>query len=427
MFAVPGAGARDVVQDLRLRDDLRLVDTPRAADVLLVAGAFPVELTEPLARAHDAMAHPRATVFWTLGGPPPALAASLQHPIIVEEGGDVAEAARSAHYDVLNGARASEPDVLPDTDPAAWRGVGPYGQGGSGMTGGTPYGRPMAELGDDRDGLRLDVVPLRIGPFFPRFPSGLVLDVKLAGDLVFEATLGENPFAGPAVQTVTAHFRMEAFTRALTEPVSIAELELTRARQHLRWLAHALVTHQLSALGQRTLRLAARLTPEDAPALNRLARMIEFTQINRWSTSGVGLLRADVLNGLGVGPVARAAGLADDLRIDDPHYRRLGFEPVVSKDGDAAARYRQRLTEAAQSLALAARAGDLQTEPVGRVESPRGRLEPGSSPTDRLLPLVPQLIQGLEWGDAVTALTSLDLDLDEAAAVQRLGVADEVA
>ena len=33
------------------------------------------------------------------------------------------------------------------------------------MTEGTPYGRPMAMTGDDRDGLTLDQLRLRVGPF----------------------------------------------------------------------------------------------------------------------------------------------------------------------------------------------------------------------------------------------------------------------
>ena len=67
---------------------------------------------------------------------------------------------------------ASSPDALPDLDPAPWRGVGPFGQGGTGMTGGVPYGRPLAGRADDRDGLKLDQLLVRVGPFLPPFPPG---------------------------------------------------------------------------------------------------------------------------------------------------------------------------------------------------------------------------------------------------------------
>jgi len=415
VFPVTGAGARDAVQDLRLQPELSLLDSPRAANVLLVAGTIPEELWDALARVHDMISRPRCTVFWTLGDlqlrPPPVLPEAL----VVDA--DVVGATVAAHRELLMGKRPSDPPVLPDEDPAPWRGVGPYGQGGSGMTGGTPYGRPMAELGPDRDGLQLDVLPLRVGPFFPRFPAGFSLDLKLAGDVVVEAVPGPNPYASAAVPL---HPGLSPFVRALSEPVSIAELEMARAREHLRWLADALIAHELRALGVRALRLAANVQPGDGPTVRRLGRVLELTQVLGWSTKGVGRLGGEELAGLGLGPVTRAAGIAEDLRTDDPAYRELGFEPLVQRGGDASARWRQRLEETVQSLDLAGRAGGCRTEPAGRVESPRGRLEPGSGPTARLMPLLPDLLQGLEWGDAVATLVSLDLDLEEAAVAERV-------
>jgi hypothetical protein len=420
VFAVAGLGTREAVQDLRLHPGVRLLDSPRAANVLLVAGNVPEELWEPLARVHDAMSYPRCTVFWALGESrvsPPAL---LRDALEVQ--GDAATAIVAAHYELLTGRRPSDPPLQPDEDAAPWRGVGPYGQGGSGMTGGTPYGRPMAEVAADRDGLRLDLLPLRVGPFFPRFPPGLQLDLKLAGDIVVELSTGPNPYASQSVELSHLRPSLSPFVRALTEPVPIAELELARARAHLRWLADALIAHELPALGIRVLRLAAHLQPGDGPSVRSLARALSLTQVLGWSTRGVGVLSDERLTGLGLGPVARAVGVAEDVRLDDPGYLALGFEPILQQKGDASARWRQRLAEASQSLELAARANGLRTEPVGRVESPRGRLERGSGPAARLLPLLPQLLQDLEWGDAVTTLVSLDLDLEEAGVAEQLAV-----
>ena len=421
VFAVAGAGAREAVQRLRLSEELRLVDTPRAASVLLVAGAIPEALGEPLARLHDALPHPRCTVWWALGAPPNGVAARFPDPVSV--GDDAVRAIVAAQRDLLAGRRGSDPSILPDADPAPWRGVGPYQQGGSGMTGGTPYGRAMAELGPDRDGLRLDVVPVAVGPFFPRFPTGLVLNLTLAGDVVVEAAAEPNPLVEA---TITPRPGLRPFARALSEPVSVAELEVARAREHLRWLADALVAHELHGLGLRALRLAARVGPGDGALVRGLARTLSWTQVLRWSTAGVGRVAGEDVAGIG-GPVARAAGLVEDSRADDPAYRALGFEPVVHRNGDVADRWRQRLAEAAQSLDLAARAGDRRTEPTGRVESPRGVLTSGSSATARLLPLVPRLLQDLEWGDAVAAVVSLDLDLEEAALVEQPAVGRVVA
>ena len=417
VFAVAGAGAREAVQALRLREELRLVDTPRAASVLLVAGAIPDTLAEPLARVHDALPPPRCSVWWSLGEPSGSVAADLPDAVLVDD--DVVSTIVRTQHDLLAGRRRSDPPILPDMEPAPWRGVGPYGQGGTGMTGGTPYGRPMAELGPDRDGLRLDVVPLKVGPFFPRFPTGLVLMLKLAGDVVVEAAAEPNPFAAADLPFSAPRPGLRPFLRALAEPVGVAELELARAREHLRWLADALVAQGLPALGMRVLRLAARVGPGDGAAVSGLARSLGWTQALGWSTANVGRMAGDTLAGIGGGPVARAAGLAEDARSDDPAYRALGFEPVIHQGGDTAARCRQRLAEAAQSLDIAARAGDRRTAPRGWVESPRGRLTADSAPTTRLLPLLPQLLKDLEWGDAVTTLVSLDLDLEEAGFAER--------
>lgn len=425
VFAIAGSGARDAVQDLRLRSEIRILDTPKAASILVVAGPIADVHAGALARIHDTLPHPRATVLWAPEG---ALASLLPAVDPVVAAGDPVAAAVATYRDLVLGRRPSEPALLPDVDPAEWRGVGPYGQGGSAMTGGTPYGRPMAELGPDPDGLRLDVVPVTVGPFFPRFPSGLVLDIRFSGDLVLEAAIHEGtvePLVGPPVGLPRAGLR--PFLRALTEPVPIAELELARARDHLRWLADALLAHGLPALGARSLRLAQRVQPGDGGTVRRLARLIGWTQVTRWSTRGVGRVSADDLAGLGAGPVARAAGLVEDVRLDDPAYRSLGFEPVIRASGDAAARWSVRMAEIAQSLDLAARAGDARTSPIGRVESPRGRLEPGNAASARLLELVPQLLRETEWGDAVATVVSLDLDLDEAARAEELAAVEAVA
>ena len=421
VYAIAGNGARDAVQDLRLRSEIRIVDTPKAASILVVAGPIADVHAAALARVHDALPHPRTTVLWA---PERALASLPGAVAVVVADSDPVAVVVAAYRDLVLGRRPSEPAILPDADPAEWRGVGPYGQGGSGMTGGAPYGRPMAELGPDPDGLRLDVVPVRVGPFFPRFPSGLVLDVRFSGDLVLDAAIGEGAVGPPVGPPRTG---LRPFLRALTEPVPIAELELVRAREHLRWLADALVAHGLPALGARALRLAQRVQPGDGSTVRRLARLIGWTQVTRWSTRGVGTVSADDLAGLGAGPVARAAGLAEDVRLEDPAYRALGFEPVLGDRGDAAARWAVRLAEAADSLDLAARAGDARTTPIGRVESPRGRLEPGSAASARLLALVPQLLRETEWGDAVATVVSLDIDLDEAAHVEQLASAAVVA
>lgn len=417
VFVVTGAGAREAVQDLWRDPRLDVVDSPRWANVLLLAGEVPPGLADAAAAAHDAMSHPRGTVAWTAGVAASPVAGPFVGVDVVDGAGDdVAAAVTACHRELLVGNWVSEAALLLDVDPAPWRGVGPYGQGGTGMTGGVPYGRPMAGRADDRDGLALDQLPLRMGPLLAPLPPGLTLQVVLQGDVIQDVDVEENPFDNTAAPPAG----LGPFLRAVTEPVCVAELELARARHHLRWLARALSVHGLSALARRVLRLAGGLQPCDGDAVGALARTVRRTRVLGWATGGVGVVGAETLADAGAGPVGRAAGLADDARGDDPAYQALDFEPHTEEGGDAASRWRQRLAECRQSLDLARHAGDTRAGGRGRVESPTGLLESGSSATGRMLDLLPTLLRGQEWGDAVTSLVSLDLDLEEAAAARRL-------
>lgn len=184
---VPAHAAR-----LALDPGLSLVDTPRAATILLVAGTIPDALTPHLHRLHDQLAHPRASVLWQAATP-----GALPAAVTVAETDDIVAVLTRTRNALLSGTLQSEPDLLPDTPPNEWRGIGPHGQGGKGMMGGTPYGRPMAMTADDiRDGLTLDVYTADFGPFLPMFPPGLVLTLTLQGDVIQKAAAVHPPFGG---------------------------------------------------------------------------------------------------------------------------------------------------------------------------------------------------------------------------------------
>lgn len=394
VFAVVGGGADEAMAKLRCDPKVELVATPRHASVLLVAGAFPPGEIRALAQVHDLLPVPRLTV--RLGGERPA---EFDGAVLL---GDDVEALASSlvglAHELHVGLRPSEPAILPDVDAVEWRGVGPYGHGGKGMTGGTPYGRPLAERGSDRDGLALDRLPVTLGPWSGVVPSGLELSLALKGDLIVEAQLGPVSIAsGP--HTI--------FERAIEEAVPIRDLEVARARHHLRWLGDALGVHGLAALGARASSLSGRITPESRGEAEQLFRYITRSGLLRFVLDAVGEVGEDGTEGLG--PVARAAGNEDDARIDDLGYRRVGFRPLVQHRGDAAARWRQRMGEVLQSLDLAVAAGDGVGFGSGLVEGPRGRLT-----LDRrrvsAVGLVAGLLEGREWGDGVAAVWSLDLD-----------------
>jgi hypothetical protein len=403
IFCVAGSGFRDEARLLRLAEGIHLTTSPRSANILLIVGGLDAGLIAPALVAHDALAAPRATVWWRLDAQPGILPTNFPDAVIVDDG-NLVRALRRVHEELVTGQRRSDPALLPDVEPARWRGIGPYGQGGKAMTGGVPYGRPMAERSDARDGLKLDYLPVRIGPLFAPFPIGLALDVKLQGDVIQEAIL-EN-FTDPPT-----HAR-SIFHRALREPVLVRDLELQRARSHLHWLADAVGVIGSPSLGERVLRLSHAVGPGDGEVIRALERALRRRRFFGWSTHGVGILEPNGLEPVG-GPLARASGVAIDARCEDPAYQLLGFEPVVQEEGDCAARWIQRLQEAAQALELAARAGDRRAGGSGIIESPRGSLTSRGGPSLAIASLVPSLVAGMEWGDAVATVVSLDLDMSE--------------
>jgi NADH-quinone oxidoreductase subunit D len=78
-------------------------------------------------------------------------------------------------------------------------------------------------------------------------------------------------------------------------------------------------------------------------------------------TRDVGYLsREDAVSGGATGPVARASGVARDLRRDEPYlaYNDLDFDVICSKAGDCYARFQVRVLEIAESLKIISQAID---------------------------------------------------------------------
>lgn len=403
VLAVLGGGGRAGVTRLLADDRVRLVDSPRHADVLVVVGAVPAALGPALRGVHDQLAAPRAVVWWTRT---PEALPGIDHAEPVTAADPVPALAAAADG-------STQPLLQADEPPAEWRGVGPYGTGGKGMMGGSPYGRPMTMTDDDlRDGLALDALQMRVGPLFPHLPTGLTLDVTLQGDVVVEVEVGDSPFAtdpatwrgapppdhaGPDRQVVVG---------AHDGAVGVADVEVARARHQLGVVAGTLRLAGLDALARRTARLAVTAAPGDGPAVRRLAGWLRRSGAVRWLLAGVGHVGPHTAGG---GPVARAAGAAVDARTTAPAYADLGFSVVTHRRGDALARLRQRLAEAAQALDIAAAARQRRTRADG-LEGPLGPVRAHPAPPTRLLDDLPELLRGMEWGDVVTTVDSLDLD-----------------
>lgn len=247
VFAAIGPGRQAATERLLARPGLRRTHTPRDAAVLLVAGDLPSEAAEALSRVHDQLPRPRAVVRWQAEAPD-------------DIAGRITETWRG-----LCAGDVDEDDRLPDEPPNPWKGVGPHGQGGKGMMGGTPYGRPMAMTGPDiRDGLQLDLYSAAIGPFAPMLPPGLVLTVTLQGDVICDVRVSAPPFAQPAdadapdlcaarmlrllgleraADRMIAGKAPGAFWMRGAVPLGLGQVDGTDARHRLAtWLAHKPVT-----------------------------------------------------------------------------------------------------------------------------------------------------------------------------------------
>ena len=394
-FVIDGATSGDL-DALLLDRRVRAVASPRHAAVLLVAGTLPEPLVRPAGLVHDALPHPRATVWWGDGDPGVDWLGECPSVSAQE---DPAAAIARVHAELMCGDRKSEPAIVGETNRSPWEGVGPYGHGGSGMTGGEPYGRPLTERGDDpRDGLALDVLPVTVGPFFPGLPAGLTIDVSLHGDMVGTIKVQEDPFLGSGTPPVPPHGLV--FEKARAEPVAVAALERARVSHHLRAVSRTLRLHGLSALAARVLAVAVSGCPSEQEVL-RLLRTVERTGLARVG-AGVGVLPAERAAGRALGLAARASGVAEDARKLDPAYVDLGFRPVTHAGGDACARLCQRIAEIRQSLRLVEQGGERMREPGPQVEDPR-------LPAATVGETLEEVLLGAEWGDAVTTIDSFDV------------------
>ena len=205
-YACIGPGALPAAEAALRSPALRRAASPREASVLLVAGEPPNDDAAGFDRIHDQVPKPRAVYRWDCTGDPAAALVGLRDGLLDGERGD--------------------PDRLPDTPPNPWRGLGAHGQGGKGMMGGTPYGRPMAMTDADiRDGLNLDAYACRIGPFASMLPPGLTLDLVLQGDVIVSAEVASAPYEQPAEADAPAAcaarlLRLIGLTRAAEQAAS---------------------------------------------------------------------------------------------------------------------------------------------------------------------------------------------------------------
>jgi NADH-quinone oxidoreductase subunit D len=129
------------------------------------------------------------------------------------------------------------------------------------------------------------------------------------------------------------------------------------------------------------------------PKLDEYEGLLTKNEIYIERTRGVGKISKEDAVAFGlVGPIARAAGVAYDVRKAFPYlgYERLDFEVPVQTDGDAYARYLVRVAEMRQSVGLCRQVLE-RISPTGAYAVDDPRITP--PPKDRVYTEMEALIQ----------------------------------
>ncbi|PRY20155.1 hypothetical protein [Pseudosporangium ferrugineum] len=346
--AAPGATAVRLAVEVEMaRIGAVAATAPSDADVLLAVGSPGDELRDAI------------DLVWSQL-PGPRVRADIDDP--AEAGAVLRQVVRQ----LSDPQRAAEPDRR---DEWAERAPDTHGEDMQ-----MPGGLMMADRGPDRDALALDVLTVPLGPVLPDWPSGLVMDLQVQGDVVqqarsriLSAATPPRPFwdaAGPGASR-------------------------RHAAAHLDSLQRLLAVAGWPGMAWRVRRLRdSTLTDTPGPVLRghlaAIGRRLNRSPTLRWATDGLGVLTAETADRLQVsGPAARAA----------------------LEGGDVTARWRRWLTETDALLA---------GEPAG--PGPRGRSVPGRPASAGLLAAADELAIGLDLAAARLVMASLDPDPDQLAA-----------
>jgi hypothetical protein len=141
-----------------------------------------------------------------------------------------------------------------------------------------PGGLPMADLGEDRDGLTLDRLHVPLGPVLPDWPTGLVMRVTLQGDVIQEAT----------AEVLDAHGASSGWR---AEDVAARELDgLARFLGVAGWADAAAQARRL----RDVLLAGERAAAATAPAAAALVRRVRRSRTLRWLVRGIPAGTTDV-------------------------------------------------------------------------------------------------------------------------------------
>jgi hypothetical protein len=380
-----GTRARVAVEaELRRRAWFQ-ADAPAAADVLIVCG----DPGRASARAIEAvwadLPGPRARVSLRPHASQAVIGEALDRA--VAELADVASQRQDAASRIAAGPWRPGDGAHHGGHGGDHHGDHGSGHGGHGGHGGghehhmmgAPAGLAMAERAPDRDGLKLDVLHVPLGPVLPDWPAGLQVMLTLQGDVVQSAEVHVLDGAGGE------RFWDEPWLR---EGATRGEVERRRAAAHLDSVARFLGVAGWRGEADRARRLRdavleGRPARELEPRFARFARRTGRSRALRWMARGLGV-------------------------IDPSMVRRHGLTgPAARHLGDASARFGGWLTEIGESLSRV----DDTVVPNDDDEASRGPVR--AAPSGALLAVLPSLLDGAELASARLIVASLDPDLDQ--------------
>lgn len=147
---------------------------------------------------------------------------------------------------------------------------------------------------------------------------------------------------------------MTAFMYAFNERERISDL-CERASGQRYHPSYTRVGGLLYDVGEEWIAMVREFLRSFPKAHADVARLVMKNRIFIERTRGVGMLsKEDAINGGATGPVARASGVARDLRRDEPYlaYDDFDFDVVCATAGDCYARFQVRMREMQESCKI---------------------------------------------------------------------------
>jgi len=275
---IPGAaGVRVAVERGLAARSWVLATSPAEADVLVVCGSAGPQMSAFIAKVWDQMPGPRVRVdVVAAGGVPAALDAAAA--ALLDTDAHRGDAARRpgprTDTDDTDDTDEDHQSDESDEEPSHGDMDMDRGEDHGGMDMPMPGGIGLAEGGQDRDGLEMDVLHVPLGPVLPQWPPGLVLTCTLQGDVVVQATAeivdpvpGRGlPVTGDARRDVVVD-RCDAVARLLTVA---------------GWGGAAAQARRL-----RDDALDGAALPVCAAGVARLSRRVTRSRVLRWSLRGL--------------------------------------------------------------------------------------------------------------------------------------------